>query len=166
MGVAGVLQHELEQMVWEVDENLDNKIDEQEFELMYKKCIEDKVHLEPNGLFLLTLFLMYCKKTPLESSGRGAAKEKQFSFSPFIVSEDTYSLIYARFDRQLTNGGQRERLDQEIKMIFQDRERNPDGTDRTISYQEFVDRVNENIISFRREFKEKQKNLAKASSQA
>lgn len=28
-------------MVWEVDENLDKKVDEKEFELMYKKCIED-----------------------------------------------------------------------------------------------------------------------------
>ena len=28
-------------MIWEVDENLDKKVDEKEFELMYKKCIED-----------------------------------------------------------------------------------------------------------------------------
>lgn len=49
-------------MIWEVDENLDSKVDEREFYLMYKKCIEDKLHLEPNGLFLLTQFLMYCKK--------------------------------------------------------------------------------------------------------
>ena len=28
-------------MVWEVDENLDKKVDEKEFERMYKKCIED-----------------------------------------------------------------------------------------------------------------------------
>lgn len=29
-------------MIWEVDENLDKWVDEWEFELMYKKCIEDK----------------------------------------------------------------------------------------------------------------------------
>jgi hypothetical protein len=29
-------------MIWEVDENLDKRVDEREFELMYKKCIEDK----------------------------------------------------------------------------------------------------------------------------
>lgn len=28
-------------MIWEVDENLDKKVDEKEYELMYKKCIED-----------------------------------------------------------------------------------------------------------------------------
>lgn len=69
-------------MVWEVDENLDGKIDEQEFELMYKKCIEDKLHLEPNGLFLLTLFLMYCKKTSREETANNSivAKERQYSF--------------------------------------------------------------------------------------
>lgn len=40
-------------MVWEADENLDGKIDEREFELLYKKCIEDKLHLEPKNLFHL-----------------------------------------------------------------------------------------------------------------
>lgn len=58
----------------------------------------------------------------------------KFTFVPYIVSEDTYSLIYARFDWQLSNGGQREKLDQEIKMIFGDKERNPDGTDWQIDY--------------------------------
>lgn len=29
-------------MIWEVDENLDKWVDDREFELMYKKCIEDK----------------------------------------------------------------------------------------------------------------------------
>ena len=55
-------------MIWEVDENLDGKIDKIEFELMYKKCIEDQFYLEPNRLFLLTMFLMYSKKTQISSS--------------------------------------------------------------------------------------------------
>lgn len=50
-------------MIWEADENLDGKIDDKEFDLLYKKCIEDKVHLEPKNLFYLVQFLMYCKKT-------------------------------------------------------------------------------------------------------
>ena len=29
-------------MIWEVDENLDSRIDRYEFELMYKRCIFDK----------------------------------------------------------------------------------------------------------------------------
>ena len=31
-------------MIWEVDEDLDKRVNEKEFELMYKKCIEDKNH--------------------------------------------------------------------------------------------------------------------------
>lgn len=45
----------------EVDENLDRRVDRKEFELMYKKCIEDKTGLEPRNLFNLVQFLMFCK---------------------------------------------------------------------------------------------------------
>ena len=104
-------------MIWEVDENLDSKVDEREFYLMYKKCIEDKLHLEPNGLFLLTQFLMYCKKylnnnnnkdidnqsninsisNNINNNLRNNIKREKgkYTFVPYIVSEDTYSLIYA-----------------------------------------------------------------------
>ena len=47
-------------MVWEVDENLDQRVDEKEFELMYKKCIEDRSHLEPKNLFYFVQYLMFC----------------------------------------------------------------------------------------------------------
>ncbi len=40
-------------------------------------------------------------------------------------------------------------------MIFGDKERNVDGTDRAINYKEFIDRVNQSIISFRKDLKEK-----------
>lgn len=52
-------------MIWEVDENLDKKVEKWEFELMYKKCIEDKSNLEPKNLFHLVQFLMFCK--PVET---------------------------------------------------------------------------------------------------
>ena len=45
----------------EVDENLDGRVNEKEFELMYKKCIEDQQGLEPRNLFNLVQFLMFCK---------------------------------------------------------------------------------------------------------
>ena len=40
-------------MIWEVDENLDDRVDVHEFELMYKRCRNDKTGLEPRSLFNL-----------------------------------------------------------------------------------------------------------------
>jgi hypothetical protein len=34
-------------MIWEVDEDLDEMVSEYEFELMYKRCVNDKTGLEP-----------------------------------------------------------------------------------------------------------------------
>ena len=52
---------ELDNMIWEVDENLDGYISEDEFENMYKKCITDENEEEGKKLFYLTQFLMYDK---------------------------------------------------------------------------------------------------------
>ena len=38
-------------MIWEVDENLDNRVDWEEFKLMYKRNMEDETGLEPFQLF-------------------------------------------------------------------------------------------------------------------
>jgi hypothetical protein len=40
-------------MIWEVDENLDGKIDKYEFYLMYKRCRHDTTGLEPRNLYNL-----------------------------------------------------------------------------------------------------------------
>lgn len=56
---------EVDQWIWEVDEDLDGCINEYEFTLMYKRCIFDKTWLEPRNLFNLTQFLMY------DIAGRG-----------------------------------------------------------------------------------------------
>lgn len=86
-------------MIWEVDENLDKRVDEKEFELMYKKCIEDKQHLEPKNLFFFVQYLMFCKKQFIEEKDRAVGqKQPSYSFDPIIVPEDTYFLIYARLD--------------------------------------------------------------------
>lgn len=42
-----ITKPEIEMMIWEVDENLDGRVDAYEFELMYKRCIFDKSGLEP-----------------------------------------------------------------------------------------------------------------------
>ena len=93
----------------EVDENLDKRIDEREFELMYKKCIEDKTFLEPKTLFNLVQYLMFCR--PVENN-QGTI-EDPLDFHPIIIPEDTYFLIYGRLDRQFDDDKEkREKLDE------------------------------------------------------
>lgn len=48
---------------------------------------------------------MYCKKTPIvEESDKAFITNRKYRFEPIIVSEDTYSLIYAWYDRQYNDG--------------------------------------------------------------
>ena len=68
LGVKEIREQDIEIMIWvffqfykEVDENLDGRVNQTEFELMYKKCIEDQMGLEPRNLFNLVQFLMFCK---------------------------------------------------------------------------------------------------------
>lgn len=145
-------------MIWEVDENLDKRVDEKEFELMYKKCIEDKQHLEPKNLFFFVQYLMFCKKQFIEEKDRALGqKQPSYSFDPIIVPEDTYFLIYARLDWQLEDDSKRDKLDEEIRIIFGEQEKNPDGTDKQIDFQTYLSRVNDNILQIRKEIKDKQK---------
>jgi len=82
----------------EVDENLDNYVDMNEFERMYKRCIIDEKELEPKKLFYLTQFLMYDKD------------EKNY-----ITEEDTLEILYIR---QLKKK-QADKFNQAIAEIFE-----------------------------------------------
>ena len=70
---------ELDNMIWEVDENLDGYVSEREFENMYKKCITDEKEEEGKKLFYLSQFLMYDKDEKHE-----------------ITVEDTLEILCAR----------------------------------------------------------------------
>lgn len=70
---------ELDNMIWEMDENLDGYISEKEFENMYKKCISDEKEEEGKKLFYLVQFLMYDKDEKHE-----------------ITVEDTLEILCAR----------------------------------------------------------------------
>ena len=83
---------ELDNMIWEVDENLDGYISEDEFENMYKKCITDENEEESKKLFYLTQFLMYDKDQKHE-----------------ITVEDTLEILCARHQNN---------VDQALDAIF------------------------------------------------
>jgi hypothetical protein len=92
---------EVDQWIWEVDEDLDGYVSRYEFTLMYKRyiidngrCIFDKNGLEPRNLFNLVQFLMY------DQGDKGC-----------ITVEDTLELIYVRYKDQ---------LEENIKSIFGD----------------------------------------------
>ena len=48
-------------IIWEVDDDLDGYVSKEEFQVMYKRCIDDKTELEPRKLYNLVQFLMYDK---------------------------------------------------------------------------------------------------------
>lgn len=52
---------EVNLFIWEVDDDLDGYVSQEEFNTMYKRCISDTTGLEPRKLFNLVQFLMYDK---------------------------------------------------------------------------------------------------------
>ncbi|KAF4705545.1 hypothetical protein FOZ63_013072 [Perkinsus olseni] len=49
---------DVEQYIWEVDDDLDGTVSWDELLVMYQRCILDKTGLEPRGLFTLIEFLL------------------------------------------------------------------------------------------------------------
>lgn len=74
------MKDEIDLMIWENDENLDKYIDYNEYEKMYKRCIEDKKEEESKKLYYLIQFLMYDK----EKKG-------------YIIEEDTLEILFIRY---------------------------------------------------------------------
>ena len=88
---------------------------------MYKRCISDKTGLEPRKLFNLVQFLMYDKR-----------------FLGKVSVEDTLQLLFVRYGRQ--------ELNSEITAIFGDEEKLPDGSEKYISFGEYVDKINKRAL--------------------
>ena len=123
---------ELDHMIWEVDENLDGYVSEDEFENMYKKCITDEKEEESKKLFYLAQFLMYDKDEKHE-----------------ITIEDTLEILCARHQNN---------VDAALDDIFDIEKKDENGKIRkvkreTISFLEYAQRMHElsmkkrNIIS-------------------
>ena len=127
---------ELDNMIWEVDENLDGYISEDEFENMYKKCITDENEEESKKLFYLTQFLMYDKDQKHE-----------------ITVEDTLEILCARHQNN---------VDQALDAIFDIEKVDEKGKKKkvkreTISFLEYTQRMHELSMKKRNEISNKKK---------
>ncbi len=112
-------------IIWEVDDDLDGYVSKEEFLTMYRRCIVSDAlakksglepRLEPRKLFNLVQFLMYDK-----------------TFKGRVTVEETLQILFVRYGR--------DKLDDEIKAIFGEEEKNPDGSDKEITYGEYVDKI-------------------------
>ena len=75
-------REEIQKMIWEVDDNLDGKVDWDEFRLAFHRNITDDTGLECSTFFNIVQFMTYDK-----------------TFSGSVTVDDTMSMLYARFGR-------------------------------------------------------------------
>eukprot|EP00941_MAST-03F_sp_MAST-3F-sp1_P005414 g5414.t1 len=114
-------KQEIENMIWEVDENLDNRVDWEEFKLMYKRNMEDETGLEPFQLFNVVQFMMYDK----DNSGE-------------VSIDETMTMLYQRYGK--------DRLESELQKLFGKDLRTQDG-DGELSFQEYLRVVEKRLPS-------------------
>ena len=90
---------------------------------MYKRCISDKDDLEPRQLYNLVTFLMYDK-----------------DFKGRVTIEETLQILFVRHGRK--------NLDEEIKAIFGEEERNKDTSEEpSITYSEYVNKITRRALN-------------------
>jgi Ca2+-binding EF-hand superfamily protein len=131
---------EVSLFIWEVDDDLDGYVSQDEFNIMYKRCISDATGLEPRKLFNLTQFLMYDR-----------------NFKGRVTVEETLQILYVRHGRQ--------KLDEEIMHIFGENadSKNAEEEEKFITYNEYVRNVNERALREQKELmRKKQKGELKA----
>lgn len=131
------IKEELAQMIWEVDEDLDNYIGEDEFTNMYKRAISDEKEDEPKKLFYLVEFLMF-------------DKEKKH----YITIEDTLEILCVRNPSK---------IDAAIDNIFNIEEQGSltqKGVKKkreTMTYLEYADRMHELSMNKRTQLNNRKK---------
>ena len=118
-------KQEVQLMIWEVDEDLDGYVSREECEIMFKRCVTDVTGLEPRKLFNLVRFMMFDKT----NSGR-------------VTEEDTLELIFVRYGRDT--------LEQEVQSLFGNQQHTPDGQEKSISFSEYLEQINQREIGKRK----------------
>eukprot|EP01031_Cornospumella_fuschlensis_P037203 gene37203-45157_t len=104
---AAFHRKQIEQLIWEVDENLDGLIDYDELQLTYYRNITDNTGSEPCFFFKILEFLIF------DASHKG-----------YIIEDDCMEILYARY-----GGGN---LEREMRLLFGTRLR-AEGGDGTLN---------------------------------
>ena len=106
---------EIQDMIWEVDENLDGCVDWEEFKLMFHRNITDNTGLEPFQLFNVVQFMMYDK----DNSGQ-------------VTIDETMHMLFARYGKK--------NLESQMKILFGENLQTSDG-DGELSFNEYLKAV-------------------------
>mmetsp|Transcript_18761 Transcript_18761/g.24772 ORF Transcript_18761/g.24772 Transcript_18761/m.24772 type:complete len:279 (-) Transcript_18761:249-1085(-) len=89
---------EVQDIIWEVDENLDQCVDWEEFQLMFERNTFDKTGLEPSQLYHMVQFLMYDNKN-----------------AGTVTVDETMGMLFARYGRTKMEAKLRTLFGQDMK---------------------------------------------------
>lgn len=104
---------DIEDMLWEVDEDLDQHINWPEFKLMFTRNILDTSGLEPSRMFYLTQFLIY-----------------DHNENGMVSVDETMNMLYARYGRAT--------MEKKLKELFGDDMHETGREGGEISYDKFT----------------------------
>ena len=111
-----ITKKEVEEYVWEVDEDLDQCISWNEMKLMYTRNLMDKTGLEPNRIFNLTQFLIYDKNENNK-----------------VSVDETMNMLYARYGRA--------KMEMKLKELFGENMLETGRQGGEISFSQFIHAV-------------------------
>jgi Ca2+-binding EF-hand superfamily protein len=107
---------EAQEIIWEIDDDLDQCLDWPEFRLMFTRNITDKTGLEPSKMFFLTQFLIYDHN----ENGR-------------VSVDETMNMLYARYGRT--------KMETKLRELFGENMHETGREGGEITYQEFLQAV-------------------------
>jgi calmodulin len=110
------VRKDVEEMLWEVDEDLDQHINWTEFKLMFTRNILDQTGLEPARMFNLTQFLIY------DENENG-----------MVSVDETMKMLFSRYGRG--------NLEDKLKELFGQNMHETGKEGGEISYDKFIEAV-------------------------
>ena len=105
-------KQEIEDMIWEVDEDCDKCVSWDEFKLMFHRCRNDRTGLEPRKLFNVVEFMMHdkdssgtidmdeCMEILFRRFGKDQLEEKTNEFFKHDTDGDN-AISFAEFQKQM-----------------------------------------------------------------